>query len=270
MQFRNTLRNILIAGLSLSSPALFAGIQLNSTPVAKPVFVLLGPGYSFSQNADISVQSVWDPAIQGYNATLGNSMLYTAGMGYRFTPLFDVDVEITRRPSYSYSKFQTPVAGATSPGPIGINTRKFDFDNTTGMVNLILNGAGANIFANISPQTILQPFVGIGIGISYNTVSDFHSVLSTTPVAGSSNVASIMNPQTVTAFAWQAIVGLQLVHAQTWGIDLGYRYLDGGRFESNNYLTSVPSGFTQPITTAPWTGKFVANEVFLNLRYFLG
>lgn len=234
------------------------------------VFVLLGSGASASRDARLSVDTPpWDAANEGYGGNLSHSVLYTAGLGYVFCPLVSSDIEVTYRPSFTYNKFQTAVAGASNPGVLGAKTREFDLSDTSIMGNVFLNGEGANLFACLNRCTILQPFIGGGIGVAYNHLSNFHSVLEETSSLGpgSSNVASIMNANTNTAFAWQLMAGAELLNRHKWGIDVGYRYFDGGRFKSNNYLVDVPGGSTTPVTITPWSGRLTANEVFANLKY---
>lgn len=236
----------------------------------KPFFVLLGIGGSYSMRTSIATNpSQWDPAIQGYTNDLGSSVLYTAGLGYNLSSLFTTDIEVTARPSYSYMQYQVPGAGASTPGFAGTKTREFDLLNTSIMANLYINGKAVKLFTHMGSKTILQPIVGLGLGIAYNTVSDFHSVQASSSVAGSNDVTSIMNSNTKSAFAWQAFLGAEAVYADTWALDLGYRYFNGGHFESNNYLTNVPSGLTSQLTVSPWSGTLRANEWFINLKYFI-
>lgn len=233
------------------------------------LFVLLGSGGSFSRNSDISVNlQQWDPAVQGYNARLNNSVLYTAGIGYQLSCLMSIDFEITSRPSYSYNKFQSPVPGSSTPGFLGSKTRKFDLKNVSALINVFLHGSGLNLFYDVGHATIIEPFIGGGLGLSYHILDNFHSVLVTSPVPGSNNVSSIMNANTTSTFAWQLLIGLALVNNCQWGVDVGYRYFNGGKFESNNYLINVPSGLTQPLTVSPWKGTLTADEVFLDLKYY--
>lgn len=234
------------------------------------LFVLLGSGGSFSRNADISVNlQQWDPAIEGYNANLNNSVVYAVGIGYQFSCLFDVDLEINSRPAYSYSKFQTPVLGSSTPGFLGSKTRKFELKNVSALINIFVHGSGLNLFYDLWYGTIIEPFIGAGLGVSYNKLDNFHSVLATAFIPGSNNVGSIMNANQKSAFAWQFMIGLSLISNAKYGLDLGYRYFNGGNFESNNYITNVPPGLNQPLIASPWKGTLTANEVFLNLKYYL-
>lgn len=237
---------------------------------ARPFFILLGGGYSYSNKTSLSVNlNQWDPAVQGYSNDLGNTVLYTAGIGYNFTPFISADIEITKRPFYSYSKYQVPAPGASTPGFAGIKTRKFDLANNSIMANFYVNGKAFNLFAHLGNKMILQPLVGVGLGVAYNTVSDFHSVQAASSVSGTNNVTSTMGEYTKTTFAWQAILGAEVNYVNAWAIDLGYRYFNGGTFQTNNYLTNVPSGTTTQITVSPWSGKLTANEWFIHLKYFI-
>lgn len=233
-------------------------------------FLNMGTGYSFSREANIQVPQLgtfWDTAVQGYNANLGNAALYSAGAGYQFSNLIAVDVEATHRQQFNYHKFQTPTSGTSDGVSLGTKTRYFDLANTSVMANAYFFGSGLNWFIPVSCTVIMQPFIGGGIGVAYNTLSNFHSVLSTT-TSGSNNIASIMNPKTFSAFAWQAMIGLELVGSNTWGFDLGYRYFDGGEFKTNNYLTDPAVNPPLPPTSAPpWSGTLTSNEVFLNFKY---
>lgn len=236
----------------------------------EPLSLIFGTGISFSEKTRLSVNTnFWDPANEGYNARLRESELYTAGLGYRFTPLLGGSLEVNHRPSYRYSKFQTPGLGAT-PGPLGTKTRKFRLSNTNIMANVTLNGSGMGLFTNLGSCKI-QPFVGAGLGIAYNRVFDFHSVLATS-AAGFNNVASIMNEKVTKSLAWQLMLGAELALTQKFDLDIGYRYLDSGRFKSNNYITDIPGGAgggvsTRPTGAPPWKGKLRAHEIFLNLKY---
>lgn len=235
-----------------------------------PVFLILGTGAAFSNNANISANnSVWDTAEQGYNARLGNSEFYTAGIGVSFTPLVAASLEATRRPSFSYSKYQTPPDSASStPGFLGDKTRYFDLANTSVMANLLLNGQGLDWTLAPTNNISISPFVGLGAGVSYNEVSNFHSVL---PITNSSTtgstVASVMSSNTTSAFAWQAMLGVDMRYKQKFGVEIGYRYFDGGVFHTNNYIQADNTALAGEVP--PWKGRLTTNEAFLNLKYYI-
>lgn len=271
MFIKNKIVTSIIMFVLVSSKSIFASqphimdhsANFDSSGPAKKLHLILGTGASFSNESNISADPfLWDPPVQGYNATLDNSEFYTAGVGYQVSSLIDADIEVTYRPSFHYNKLQTPIPSPTT-GVLGSKTRQFDLTNSSVMANVFLDGQGTNLFTKLNSLTTLQPFVGGGIGIAYNTLSNFHSVLASSSIAGTNGVASIMNSNSQTTFAWQISAGAELLYAETWRLDLGYRYFDGGRFKSNNYL------FFNQVTVPPWSGRFTANEVFLNLNYFI-
>lgn len=225
-----------------------------------PFFITLGTGASFSNNADIKVDNtIWDPAPEGYNSKLGKSWFYTLAAGYKFTPLISGSIETNFRPSFKYSKYQSNVPGATTPYYYGAKTRKFALDSTAVLANITLHGEGLNLFTKLNSNTTLQPFAGAGAGVAYNKVSDFYSVLQD----NSQTITSTMEPKTKTSFAWQVNAGLEFKYKERTGLSLGYRYFDGGKFESNNYLTSIN------LAVPAWQGNLTAHEVFLNLNYYI-
>jgi len=232
-------------------------------------FITLGTGYSKSKTTDLKVDtSFWDPAIQGYNDDMGSSELYTVGAGVQVNNFLTIALDATRRPDYQYSKFQTP-SGPQPVGFIGTKTRKFDFDNTSIMLNALVYGAGfPHHRLDWSTQNVLiQPFVGVGIGVAYNTVSDFHSVSDST-VQGAKQVFSVANSHTISQFAWQLLAGLNMTLHKRFLVDMGYRYFDGGNFESNNYVYQV-QGLNSGLVVPPWKGKFRTNEAFVNFSYLI-
>ena len=261
---------LMISCLAANTMTFAANTYKDYQPPNKPFFILLGAGGSYSDDADISVNlKQWDPAKQGYSDDVGGTVLYTVGLGYQIMPLFALDVEVTERPSFGYTRYQTPTANSSTPGFAGIKTRKFDLDSTSIMANVLLNGQSANLFMNLGHDVIVQPIVGAGLGIAYNKVSNFHSVQAVSSSPGSNNVTSTMQPKTDSAFAWQAFIAIEALYGAQWALDIGYRYFDGGDFESNNFLTDIPSGLSSQVTASPWKGELTANEWFINLKYFI-
>lgn len=245
--------------------------QINTTD---QLYILGGVGISFSNNANIAADDTfWDPSPQGYNATLGNSEFYDIGLGYNISPAVSVQVTDTYRPSYAYRKVQTPVGGDT-PGFLGGKTRYFNLDDNALLATVILHGAGLSdkLAWSIGQTSMLQPFAGIGLGVAYNTVSNFHSEPQSPPASAPKkdipSVASMMTPYTSHTLAYQGLLGLELTH-KNMSLDFGYRYFNGGQFQSNTYITDPVSGYNYPTVTPAWKGTLTANEVFVDLRYII-
>lgn len=231
-------------------------------------FLYVGGGYAWSRKASLEVDpAFWESSPQGYDGDLGNSEFYTLGAGYHFNPLFSMMLEATYRPSFEYKRFQTSTAVAT-PGFLGTKTRHFRFDNWAVLVDAFLNKQGD--YWQIGGKCgCFAPFVGAGVGISYNTVKDFHSVLPRDPITTFMPVRSIMPDFTKISWAGQLMAGFVSRVTPFMTFEIGYRRFFGGRFWSNRYFDDVPSGLTSSIIIPAWRGTFQANELFVGLCYTL-
>ncbi len=223
-----------------------------------PFYIELGSGASFSKSANISADtSFWDPSPEGYNSTLGTAPLFTAGVGYRLNPWLSLDIDATHRGLYSYEKFQTSTA-VNTPNFLGNKTRFFDLSNNAIMFNGTLYGGGLSdhLLMHLSSNSTLQPIVGAGLGISYNTISDFHSEL-----ANSNAIVSLMQDHSRYAFAYQLMAGMEWQYKR-FSLDAGYRYFDGGKFVTNDYVFAS----NPPIAAPAWSGDLRANELFAAIK----
>lgn len=266
-------KRALIAGVFCLSGAYVSADE----PCTKAFFLKAGVGGSFSRDASICVDSrQWNQASQGYSASVHKSELYTVAAGYMFNKLISAEGEVTVRPSFRYEKFQTPVA-ASSFSFVGLapRTRFFRLSNTAIMANLYVKGAGVahGIACKFNDgDWVLQPVVGAGMGISYNTLYDFYTVLCDEANIINLNglitrrVASVELPYTRRSFSGQVMLGVELAH-EHFSTYIGYRYFNGGLFESNKYLTSrnASTDATHAGTSAPWRGKLRTHEFVVNV-----
>ncbi len=230
------------------------------------LYLIAGVGGSFTRCADICVDlNFWDAAVEGYNAQLGKSELYTIGLGYQAHAALRTTFEASFRPSLSYCKFQTGINEGEA-NFLGNKTRYFNLSNASLMFNAYIDGAGITpgLDLNIGCDFHIQPFIGAGIGLSYNKIYNFHSVTTTLANAISYTVGSAMVSTKHRTFSWQAFAGLEVARTSFCSLDIGYRYFDGGKIKSNNWALAV----LPPQTTSPWTGKLRANEFFVNFNLF--
>ena len=216
-------------------------------------------GASFSNTTSISHGTDWDSTPQGYSSNLGDSSILGGGLGYIFNPLLTFQVAATYRGDFSYNKYQS------STSVEGDKIRNFNLSNTNVMFDLYLNGAGvSDRLAWKNSWFMLDPFVNVGIGPSFNTVSNFHS---TSTVTGKS--FSLENSNTNVSFGYEAGGGLNLHIDDSGLVGLGYGYMNAGNFKSNNYLLDNPGNFGTPsgITNSRWVGTLSANEVYLDAGF---
>ncbi|MCL4380099.1 hypothetical protein M1466_01220 [Candidatus Dependentiae bacterium] len=217
-------------------------------------------GYSWSTKANICANpSFWDPAPEGYNARVGNSAFYSAGIGYQpwCFPLLLMFSAVTR-PSYKYCKFQSSL---TVSGDIGSKTRFFNVSNNVFLFAVFINKINPWWCWHVGCNSSIAPFIGGGVGVAYNSVDNVHTVLPTQQPGGFNDVLSIMNKNTKSSIAAQAEIGLAIACNESVVFDIGYRFFYGGQFATNNYVVNIPGGFTRPSLAPAWSGRLMANEL---------
>ena len=163
---------------------------------------------------------------------------------------------------YHYAKYQT-FTEATVINPIGHKTRLFDLRNINLMLNVMVNGSSFdNLHIDFNNGAMLTPFVGIGLGVAQNILSNFHSVVPQNP----SVIRSYMESKTAYSIAAQGMAGISWSINKKIGLDTGYRFYYGGKFKTNTEVFD-PLYTTSSSAPCPWEAKLLTNEVFINLKY---
>lgn len=240
--------------------------SLLATEYCEPLFYLRAEtGPSFSGKADIKVDlSIWDPAVEGYNSTLGVTPFVMGSFGVYINDWLSTGVSIAHRSKFSYRKKQTALPVASTPGPLANKTRFFNLDTINFMFDVYANRSANSCFTYHVCGVTLIPYVGASIGWSENILYDFHSKLDEEILISGvafDTVASIMTPSTKNAFAWQVQLGLDATVCGIVTLGLAYRYFDGGKFVSNDYVIDVIPGTLRPVVVPAWTGKLRAHEL---------
>jgi opacity protein-like surface antigen len=196
-------------------------------------YVRLDAGYSIAGNPRLDYQGEVLPGSQ-----LGNAALLGGGFGYRLSPNFRLDVTLSYRFDHAL----------TSQGTDGF-TGAADVASLVGM---------ANGYYDITTYDRFTPYVTGGLGVARNhtgtnTLRDGTGALYSTSAANS-----------VTRFAWQLGAGTAVALSGGLSLDLGYHYLDMGRFSTPDTAVQ-PNGTIR--TQAANTGALTAHEVSAGLRY---
>lgn len=238
-------------------------------------FIKLITGASFSRKANISVDpTVWDPSFQGYNAHLGTAPLLGAGFGYKFCDSLSGDISLIQRWGYKYNKFQTTPPNAQTPFALPSKTRKFDLDTTSLMFNGRLHGKGIqNLSCTLgNTGSYLAPILGGGIGLSWHKMRNFRSVFGPTILtAPASGVTAIgLSSTNTTSFSYQLEAGFEYRHKEIWGLSVGYRWFDGGKFKGPSHViggTGLPGSPLVGVAVPPWKGRLRSQEIFVEIAY---
>lgn len=252
---------------SLATTSVFAGTMGPVDTFTPSLYFKVGSGGSYSMPAGINNPdpTYWDATPQGYNGDVGQSALYSAAIGYNFSKLISSDFEFIYRPNFNYAKFQTSDAVSTVEFN-GDKTRIFDLQSNSVMWNVYLHGKGYSDALNyqVYNDISVEPFVGGGIGVAFNTVSNFHSETT------SGNPTAIMLDNSMTSLAWQFSAGLNFYNTGNFNLAAGYRYYNGEQFTSNSYTinTDTTNNVVEgPLNLPQWSGTIQANEFFIQLGY---
>ncbi len=176
---------------------------------------------------------------------LGSSFVIGAGVGYRFPAGFRADVTYSNRSGYDLQ--------GTSPS--GVN-----FDPKTTANTVMVNGYFSVPYTIADKAT---PYIGGGIGRSKNKVNNINWTDPPGPDAESGQVPGGSKSST----AWQLTLGAEVRVAPNWILDIGYRYSDLGKLQTNAGPATAGESFNEDNFTTPLTGKLRTNEVLLNFRY---
>lgn len=210
-------------------------------------------GYSQARDADFVEDNPAAPDCFLFSASggcgsqlnnLGSTVEYGIGIGYRFNPLFRLDLSYGSRGNYN-------LQGWDSAGTY--------FDPKVSSDSIMLT-AFIDIPYKIADR--VQPYVGIAVGRSRNKMDSINWHDPGPPSSnGTLNGASSKN-----STAWQFTLGAAISLTDSWILDLGYRYSDMGEFQKNAGPDQA-GNFNGTGFTSSATGNLRANEFFAGVRY---
>lgn len=143
------------------------------------------------------------------------------GVGAYFTPRLRGDITLDFRGKQSFdsttSHGYTSISGGTVDGVV------FDTFKMSSTVAL------ANLYFDILPRGAFTPYIGAGIGFTYNDLDHGHSATEVWS-GGASRVTTGASKDTNVGLAAALMAGVTLSLHHSWAVDVGYRalYLDGG------------------------------------------
>ncbi|MDA8125927.1 MAG: outer membrane beta-barrel protein [Deltaproteobacteria bacterium] len=176
-----------------------------------------------------------------------------AAAGKQLLPWLRTEFAVHYRPDMQY-RGQANFRGVPGDQPVSARA-----DALTGMVNL---------FCDVAPLFGLnsgrfQPYLGGGIGASYNQLGDVTYLFPGNPGAHKVTITPGGNK---TDIAWMAGIGMGIALSERTVLDLSYRYADLGRVSADAGRASannVPAGFDVDQTWAPLRFQ----GVFAGIRY---
>ena len=264
MRSVHSLIAIAAGGLSLLSTAAFAA----DMPIMPPPAYAPPPPQEFSgwylrgdvgmTNQSIKSLNNPDPANVLFTQTgvgFDSSPLFDLGVGYQFNNWFRVDVtgQYRGRANFHGSQFTTAFAGSAL------------VDNYTGSKSETV--VMANGYVDLGTWWCVTPYIGAGVGASYNRISDFRD-------DGFGNTFGVARPVSFVYasdagkwnFAWALHAGLGYKITPNATVELGYSYMNLG-----DATTGVNSNFAGTATAQyPWTmHDITSHDLKLGVRWNL-
>jgi opacity protein-like surface antigen len=138
-------------------------------------------------------------------------MMFGVGVGYKWNSWFRFDVTGEWRGETGFHGFDTWTDG--------VDPR---FNNYTAKKSEWL--VMANAYVDLGTWWCITPFIGAGVGWSYNTIHSFRD-------AGTDGLAPTMafaNAASKSNFAWALHAGLSYEVTKSFSVELAYRYLNLG------------------------------------------
>ena len=204
-----------------------------------------------------------------FNPTISELGVFDIGFGYQFNNWFRADVTEEYRGGATFQALEV----LNEPNIVAPNTstqQYADFyrGNMSSWVTMF------NGYVDLGTWSGITPYLGAGAGFAYNKlfgVTDTGTAFTRgilSPVGGYLNDGGKWN------FAWGLMAGLSFNVSQNLKLDLGYRYLDYGKFTSGSAHclngTGGGGGFSCQSYTVYSKNELASNDFRIGLRWMIG
>lgn len=228
-----------VKGLVISAIALAGILAAGAATAADAVrpYVGVKVGAGFAQADDVEFQN---PRLRSsIGDDYGDTVAFggaSAGVAFSAVPV-RAELEYAYRDSAKFSRDDNIGAGAGLPANQAMKVRS---------QSLMAYG-----FYDIKTGTAFTPFLSGGLGVSFNKAQ----ARQTQPA---NNWDEQFTGKTRTDFAWGLGAGVGIEVAKSLSLDLGYRFVDLGKFSVGD----------MPVTgDEDLTGRLRSHEVYAGLRY---
>jgi opacity protein-like surface antigen len=204
-----------------------------------------------------------------YNPTISSSGIFDLGVGYQFNSWFRADVSEELRGGSHFQALE--VVNGTTSTPSTVQYADFYRGDLWSAVTLF------NGYADLGTWWGITPYVGAGVGFAYNEVS---GVTDTGYAYNSANTTQLSWPsggyfdnQGKWNFAWDLAAGLTFNVTPNLKLDLGYRYLEYGKYATGteNCLTAGSATLNSCNGyTLHSRNELASNDFRIGLRWMIG
>lgn len=272
--------SVLFLNSAMAATALAADLGGGPPPMAPGNDQQMEFGNSWYLRGDIGAVLETNPKISNDLNLVSDSARrasYSAdlGFGYKFSNWLRADIIAEQRSTASRSGI-----GGTAVCPTGVVLNPGGLTTSLVNSNCDIHGASklshwnlmANVYADLGTWGGLTPYVGAGLGLSHSVVSG--NTWATVNGTGAAYNSTLIDPLTLVTtnyynysqaksaaksqLAWNVMAGFGYALNEHATIDLGYRYLNMGRY------TGLPDK-----NGAVLTRKLTSQEIRLGVRYMI-
>jgi opacity protein-like surface antigen len=203
------------------------------------------------------------PTQSFYNSTISAATNFDLGIGYQVNNWlrFDVTGEY-RGGSHFQSLYVLNDAGNTGTGPIQLaDFYRGDISSWVGLVNGYLD---------MGTWSGVTPYIGAGVGLARNTLSGMTDQGVVTAIGGAASPSGgYFNDGSKFNFAWALMTGLDFNVTQNLKLELGYRFLDLGKYSSGgSYCLGTCGGGVPNYVVSK--NDLAYNDFRIGLRWMIG
>jgi len=194
-----------------------------------------------------------DGAPLGAYGDFGSSALFEVAAGLELTDYLRIEAALSHRPGFA---FEGEANFLRTPGDQPVSG---DVTQSSAMAFVYLEPLAA-----LGKETVLQPFIGGGIGVSHNEIGEM-----TYDFPGLKQPAySLMPGGSWTGFAWAATAGLGYEVSNSLTLELAYRYSDLGTVQTDDGTLFIQRhNFAKPIPIAETEADLVSQSVTVSARW---
>jgi opacity protein-like surface antigen len=256
------LKPLVLAGglvVGFSGAALAADLLPPPPPLAPPVPIEVVSGWYLRGDIGFSNQDVdkldnalyGNGLVQNLNKGFDSAPFAGVGIGYKFNNWVRTDLTTEYRGKASFTGLDRY---ADSFLPTGWGTDSYTATKSEWTTL-------ANVYFDLGTWNGITPFVGAGIGMSRNTISDFTDTNVVTAALAYGREHSQWE------FAWALYAGLAYQVTPNFTVELAYRYLDLGEAQSGDLIgyNGANSSYN-PMKFKDLTSQ----DVKIGLRWLLG
>ena len=206
-----------------------------------------------------AVNTNFPGSLQNHGFGFDSSTTFDIGVGYQFNNWFRVDITGEWRGKANLHGSQNLPSGSA----FALANQQVGVDNYSGSKSEAV--FMANAYIDLGTWWCVTPFIGAGIGTSYNRISGFRDDGFTFTNGVLSNSTFYGDDAGKWNFAWAVYAGLSYQVTHNVSIELAYRYISLG-----NGMTGPTRAFDGSVVADPFILKNItSNDIKLGVRWSL-